>query len=1790
MIKFRHISSASTFNSLKFSAGKNNTQYYIGKNPEKHTGVPDVLYTEIAFCRELKIIYTHGGFYENQVGSYLKQIDNLDGYLQAANGEIVEYIGQTNGEYVNGYLYRNVVSQTSIPVRRILTTSNENILQQGDTLYFKQELSGETVYSTSDRKFYCYKSPIIGTKIYEATDPVNEFVITSTTPVTGGYQVNYSPVDDYSTTSTIKLLGMLPKMLWVSTSGVQVCAAPPNDSLTGIVEVEGNRYVNVTSEFVQNKNNYWELVLPSSISGGGSTGGFRKVQVNNSEIDSVNYDSFKIKDGNGIKLECRNNEIVINRLSEINDLNSSSTSTWSSEKINSVISAFLSNTFLVVDELPTTDINPKVIYIVPKEGGESPNLREEYVYINGSWELIGSTEVDLSNYYTIQEVNNKLADKQDKLTAIGVVNITDNNISVDLTQFYTRDAVDSKLAVKQNIVTGSEGEVLYHNGSDVFTQFVMSDGYVAETADDLALCKNFRPSFKDIFETWYQFSHLNGTDHAGVYGTNGDYYWVYDDQTERIRETRNSNTYTGYVSPRSYSNYDVTVRCFSTDGDDDTIGLVAAFAKDANGREHTLSFLRTPGGTVSSGNGRWFAVLDYSQFTISNNSATGQTVLAVKEYAFPPKRGWNYSDPNYNPPIDMRPGTIIRMVRNGNVFTAKCSQFGSNILDPNSTITIDLDQLSDSYPVLSLFKGSASWGYSCMSQTNSQYENISVTDPSALIFDTLNNQVWSYDPLHDNGDGSLGDWVVVPGSPINMMGIGRFNYNSITDKLFFNNGKKIIRIANKLTAGDNVKIVNDVISAIVPVTNDGLLTVKQGDATLGTFSANQETDSTINIPVPAAPGNGTLTITRGSDTWTFTANQSTNTNVNIPVPATPGNGTVTIKQGSTTLGTFTLNQSTNETVNIPEPAVPGNGTITIKQGDATLGSFTLNQVANGTINIPVPATPGNGTITIKQGDTTLGTFTLNQSTNGTVNIPEPATPGNGTITIKQGSNVLGTFSMNQGTNDSIDIPVPAVTPASSYDIKDLADSTSLRQTWSGKQDPISGTGVISVNNNVVSADLSEYETIADVNTKLATKQNSISGQEGEIVYHNGTDVFTQTLMSGGYVVNTNEDLAKCKLTNPSFRDVFTSWKMFSHTVSGDNANADDMAGWSYVESANTINQSRNSASYTGYVSPISYSNYEVTVRVYSSDGDDDFNGIVAAYAKDSNGKEHTLSFLRTPNGTGINWTNTGWVCLLDFRAQAKASLSGTTAIIQEIVNTDTNPESNWRNFYTSDSVGGTVITVKRIGNRFIAKCSAFGSTTLLDSTEIVVDLDDTSLTTQYPTLNLFKGSAPWGYSTYSQANSRYANISITDDSRRIFDALNNEVWSYGTSGWEIETGKEPITEMGIGRLNFNTVTKKLFYNNGREIQELSASSSSSPEFTQLQSDWSQTDSTSAAFIKNKPTIPAPQIQADWNQTNNSALDYIKNKPAIPVVDSVDINVTSWGSEDDLNYWYDSSIAPTSKTSLLYAVGMSLKYNSSGIYTRIHIIKDFDITTDTELDTSNCEILGHDRTIAMKGHSIKIKGKFFKVMDLRIRRADDNDPGESTLNTELIKLRMTESVCYLVFNTVTFFNWPIMSTSLITNGVAYPESFNFVEVSGGTTSSSAHIICQNCQFPVRPTRLGTSYKSAILNADYSHCLIRCLVNGSLGAYSIEMTNNIGGIQNDNGVLKQIIGPQQVIVKLSSIISEDMFLYSDGTVDYRYTINSSTDTTTPVANGYYPNHKCRVWYGVSNSQLIELLSRS
>ena len=59
----------------------------------------------------------------------------------------------------------------------------------------------------------------------------------------------------------------------------------------------------------------------------------------------------------------------------------------------------------VVTELPSTgEVN--VIYLV-KKVGKNPDVHDEYIYVENTWEKIGNTEVDLSNYYTKEQVYSK---------------------------------------------------------------------------------------------------------------------------------------------------------------------------------------------------------------------------------------------------------------------------------------------------------------------------------------------------------------------------------------------------------------------------------------------------------------------------------------------------------------------------------------------------------------------------------------------------------------------------------------------------------------------------------------------------------------------------------------------------------------------------------------------------------------------------------------------------------------------------------------------------------------------------------------------------------------------------------------------------------------------------------------------------------------------------------------------------------------------------------------------------------------------------------------------------------------------------------------------------------------------------------------------------------------------------------------------------------------------------------------------------------------------------------------
>lgn len=432
----------------------------------------------------------------------------------------------------------------------------------------------------------------------------------------------------------------------------------------------------------------------------------------------------------------------------------------------------------VVTKLPTTGEYMK-IYLIKANNGQSGDAYDEYIWVDSlkKFEWLGTTRIDLTNYYTKGEVDAKNYLSEDSLgSAIesALNGITDGFVKEE----DVGNIVKPYIINKQDVITGAEGEVLYHSGSSVLSQTLLNEGMIVTSEDEMNECKSELPSFKEVFESWKAYSHLNGADNA----SNDELAaWVYDESLDTIRMPLNSSTITGYVSPKTYSKYDITVRLYSDDSDDDQMGIVGAFAVDTEGKEHTLTFICSP--YNNSGTVKWCCKVDHSVYELTSTSYN-EIMLVDKTSTVTgsnkPNVGWN-KYPN---------GITVNIKREGNVFTATCSQFNSTTLDPNTTMVVDLDALSNTYPVLNVFKGSAAWGYMSMSQPNSCYENIAISNDDGYIFDVENDQVLEY-------DNTTQKWVAKDGAGIaGTIGAGRFSFNRKTGKLFYCTGKEIIHIGS----------------------------------------------------------------------------------------------------------------------------------------------------------------------------------------------------------------------------------------------------------------------------------------------------------------------------------------------------------------------------------------------------------------------------------------------------------------------------------------------------------------------------------------------------------------------------------------------------------------------------------------------------------------------------------------------------------------------------------------------------------------------------------------------------------------------------------------------------------------------------------------------------------------------------------------------------------------------------------------------------------------------------------
>lgn len=117
----------------------------------------------------------------------------------------------------------------------------------------------------------------------------------------------------------------------------------------------------------------------------------------------------------------------------------------------------------VVDTLPETG-ETDTIYLVKKDNPGEQNLYDEYVYTDTGWEHIGDTSVDLSDYYTKEESDEKLLTKQDKLLAGDNITISEDNVissNIGLPVLENQEINIHTFPVGSYIITGTDTVIKY---------------------------------------------------------------------------------------------------------------------------------------------------------------------------------------------------------------------------------------------------------------------------------------------------------------------------------------------------------------------------------------------------------------------------------------------------------------------------------------------------------------------------------------------------------------------------------------------------------------------------------------------------------------------------------------------------------------------------------------------------------------------------------------------------------------------------------------------------------------------------------------------------------------------------------------------------------------------------------------------------------------------------------------------------------------------------------------------------------------------------------------------------------------------------------------------------------------------------------------------------------------------------------------------------------------------------------------------------------------------------------
>jgi hypothetical protein len=477
--------------------------------------------------------------------------------------------------------------------------------------------------------------------------------------------------------------------------------------------------------------------------------------------------------------------------------------------------------------------------------------------------------------------------------------------------------------------------------------------------------------------------------------------------------------------------------------------------------------------------------------------------------------------------------------------------------------------------------------------------------------------------------------------------------------------------------------------------------------------------------------------------------------------------------------------------------------------------------------------------------------------------------------------------------------------------------------------PDSGINLVSGNNITLTYDNTSNNNSITIDSELTENPFGLEGQIYKIQTDNTNTIQAEDSIVEGNYIRSSDELSDAQLnptTFTSFQEVFNTWQRFSHNSSTIPANVNETQQWNYTSGIDQINTTVNSTTHIGFVSDIPLSSYTLNATLTSPGSDDDGICIVIAYVEDENDLVSNQAFgLDQASYPGLNTTdefvpNQHTITVILSRGGLNGSLGGSATseyvIIYDFKKDTEQLLENGGSLIetpTTNSWNGAEIDVRveRDGNIITTSVLNFSDLTqdvTFEDTELTIDLNS------LPILEKFKGPARYGFSSLSQLNSTYKNISISGSGlNEIYDLRTGEIYEADSSGtWTINTSRNLDNELLKRNIIFNPNFRTLLWYKG--IGNFVTISENFEFFEgNISIDWDQ--------VQNKPTL---DNYASWNlKSNGFQRTGIFSDDSIDLVegDGIDIsysaggviNIASTFSESVLGLDYNNSTGILSTT-------------------------------------------------------------------------------------------------------------------------------------------------------------------------------------------------------------------------------------------------------------------------------------